>query len=39
MITEIININVEDNVKFTILKTEPIRDEDEYGGFKNYNKF
>ncbi len=34
MITEIININVEDNVKFAIEKTEPIRDEDEYGGLR-----
>ena len=34
MITEIINIDVEDNVKFAILKTELIRDEDEYGGLR-----
>ena len=34
MITEIINIDVDDNVKFAILKTEPIRDEDEYGGLR-----
>lgn len=34
MISEIINIDVADNVKFTILKTEPIRDEDEYGGLR-----
>ena len=34
IITEIINIDVEDNVKFTIKKTEPIRDEDEYGGLR-----
>ena len=32
MITEIINIDVDDNVKFRIEKIEPIRDEDEYGG-------
>lgn len=34
MITEIINIEVGDNVKFEIEKTEPIRDEDEYGGLR-----
>ncbi len=34
MITEIINIDVEDNVKFVIEKTEPIREEDEYGGLR-----
>src|SRR5574344_1764236 len=34
MITEIINIDVNDNVKFKIEKTEPIRDEDEYGGLR-----
>ena len=34
MITEIINIDVEDNVKFVIEKTELIRDEDEYGGLR-----
>lgn len=34
MINEIINIDVEDNVKFKIEKTEPIRDEDEYGGLR-----
>ena len=34
MITEIINIDVDDNVKFGIEKTEPIRDEDEYGGLR-----
>lgn len=34
MITEIINIDVDDNVKFEIEKTEPIRDEDEYGGLR-----
>lgn len=34
MITEIINIDVDDNVKFRIEKTEPIRDEDEYGGLR-----
>lgn len=32
MITEIINIDVDDNVTFKIEKTELIRDEDEYGG-------
>ena len=31
MITEIINIDVDDNVKFRIEKTELIREEDEYG--------
>lgn len=34
MITEIINIDLNDNVKFKIEKTEPIRDEDEYGGLR-----
>ena len=34
MITEIINIDVKDNVKFKIEKTETIRDEDEYGGLR-----
>ncbi len=34
MITEIINIVVDDNVKFRIEKTEPIREEDEYGGLR-----
>ena len=34
MITEIININIDDNTKFEIKKTEPIRDEDEYGGLR-----
>lgn len=34
MITEIINKDVDDNVKFGIEKTEPIRDEDEYGGLR-----
>ena len=34
MITEIININIGDNTKFEIKKTEPIRDEDEYGGLR-----
>lgn len=34
MITEIINKDVDDNVKFEIEKTEPIRDEDEYGGLR-----
>lgn len=34
MITKIINIDVDDNVKFRIEKTEPIRDEDEYGGLR-----
>lgn len=34
MINEIISINVGDNVKFKIEKTEPIRDEDEYGGLR-----
>ena len=34
MINEIINIDVGDNVKFKIEKTEIIRDEDEYGGLR-----
>ena len=34
MIKEIINIDVGDNVKFKIEKTETIRDEDEYGGLR-----
>ena len=34
MITEIINIDVDDNVKFRIEKTEPILEEDEYGGLR-----
>lgn len=34
MINEIISIDVGDNVKFKIEKTEPIRDEDEYGGLR-----
>ena len=34
MLEEIININIEDNVKFEINKTEPIREEDEYGGLR-----
>ena len=39
MITEIINIDVDDNVKFGIEKTEPIRDEDEYGGLRITTNF
>lgn len=34
MISEIINIDVGDNVKFKIEKIVPIRDEDEYGGLR-----
>lgn len=34
MITDIINININDNVKLNIIKTEPIRTEDEYGGLR-----
>ncbi len=34
MINEIISIDTDDNVKFKIEKTEPIRDEDEYGGLR-----
>lgn len=34
MVNEIINVDVGDNVKFKIEKTEPIRDEDEYGGLR-----
>lgn len=36
ILNEILNINVEDNVKFQITNSEPIRIEDEYGGLK-YN--
>ena len=39
MITEIINIDVDDNVKFEIEKTESIRDEDAYGGLRITIKF
>ena len=39
MINEIININIDDNVKFEIEKTELIRDEDEYGGLRVTIKF
>lgn len=39
MITEIINIDVDDTVKFEIEKTESIRDEDEYGGLRIMIKF
>lgn len=34
MINNIINIDINDNVKFKVEKTEPIRDEDEYGGLR-----
>lgn len=34
MITKIVDIDVNDNVKFKIEKIEPIRDEDEYGGLR-----
>ena len=34
MITEIINVDVNDNVKFKIEKIDSIRDEDEYGGLR-----
>lgn len=34
MVNEIINIDVQDNVKFIIEKTEPIRGEEEYGGLR-----
>lgn len=34
IITEIINVDVKDNTKFEIKKTQPIRDEDEYGGLR-----
>lgn len=34
IINEIINIDLEDNVKFKIEKASPIRDEDEYGGLR-----
>ena len=36
ILNEILNINVEDNVKFQITNSEPIRVENEYGGLK-YN--
>lgn len=34
MINEIINIDVGDNVTFKIEKSEPVRDDDEYGGLR-----
>ena len=34
MINEIISINIDDNTKLKYLGIEPIRDEDEYGGFR-----
>lgn len=34
MVTEIINIDVDDNVKFKFEKCMPIRDENEYGGLR-----
>lgn len=34
MITDIINININDNVKLNMIKTESIRTEDEYGGLR-----
>ena len=34
IMTEILNINVEDNVSFEIVDIKDIREEDEYGGFK-----
>ena len=34
MIDDIINIDINDNVKFKVEKIEPIRDEDEYGGLR-----
>ena len=34
MIQEILNINIPDNVKFTIDKIQEIRDRDEYGGLR-----
>ena len=37
-ITEIASIDVEDGMQFTYLKTNPIRDEDEYGGFRIFLK-
>lgn len=36
VLQEILNINVEDNVSFEIKNSEPIREEDEYGGLR-YN--
>ncbi len=36
ILNEILNINIQDNVKFQITNSEPIRVEDEYGGLK-YN--
>lgn len=37
-ITEIASIDVDDGMQFTYLKTNPIRDEDEYGGFRIFLK-
>ena len=37
-IMEIASIDVEDGMQFTYLKTNPIRDEDEYGGFRIFLK-
>ncbi len=34
MINEIVSIKIDDNVKLSYLGIEPIRDEDEYGGFR-----
>ena len=34
MITKIINVDIDDNVKFKIEKIGPIRDENEYGGLR-----
>ena len=36
VLTEILSINIEDNVTFTIKNFNPIREEDNYGGLK-YN--
>lgn len=34
MINEIVSIKIDDNAKLSYLRIEPIRDEDEYGGFR-----
>lgn len=39
MITSIINIDLDDNIKFTIKDITPIREEDEYGGYRVYLLF
>ena len=36
MIKEIVSIEIDDNTKLSYLRISPIRDEDEYGGFRVY---